>query len=840
MQHDDQRLRKRVLAAVPLALVPLEAARAAGVSGGVVAGGGAVAAVKAGAIGLAGVVLLLFAGWTFDWPRLILEMGGQKPPTTQTEAATGNAVAAPQPLPAAPPRNPFAGGSREGTHIYVAYSSPDGVSPSPAQPAAGARITIVPWHLDENQLVDMVRKAGLSPGATGHIETYLGYAPSGDSTVARQALEDLAHIREKLGQESIVASVTQPAPESNWIQGTAGPDGLLSSVLPSGKYEIYACAPDDPRPAIAADTKLSTYIEQTQGQRIYLTVSDVSQAELVMGRVVEQGTRRPLEGIRVDLWGEAVAGDGHLIATTNEFGYFSFSRGELPELGYGDYRLGPGDAFGQYYSGETREFLPVAIHEGLIEPGVKTDPIEIEMIRAGSVSGYVRTAAGFPAPGIRIFRRQPGDSSSRSVASTDEHGYYTFLHDGGIIEIYASGVNAPSAAVRLELAPDGSAKQDFTLEPTGHLLLQLLTPEGEAVEKADITLRQENHSHTVSRDATDGWFALRHVSVGNYTLRALVEGYATLTVDDVTIGYESETVRLVKRLQPSNHAVAVTVLDGNEHPVAGTQVSLMIWFRDESGSGSGHGLESQKTDAQGQTVFTNLGPGDYSVNVYALGIDEEFTVPETKDLVLHGTTRQDTPQWIPFSLTVLAPEPPHRPLDANFAQTWVVNEFGLHESRELVLGDNLIIFAKPGYPPALVPYTLDPMNTEPVRIEHQLQPGGAVSGVLLDETGEPIANAKLYAAPGIALERAREEDLTRSPASEVGFALAQGVRTGAAGEFTIEHLTAGAWYLSTSESPLEGPFTVAAGATTHGIVLQPEPPEPSQHAAGAGAGVEGE
>src|SRR3954465_4524140 len=179
---------------------------------------------------------------------------------------------------------------------------------------------------------------------------------------------------------------------------------------------------------------------------------------LILGRVVDGTSGRPISGAVVTLEGTTAASSTLPRAITNSAGQFVFRR-----LGRGAFRLTStrngfvDGAYGRIRPGGTT--LPVELDEGQ-----RVNDVVIRMWKCASISGSVTDEAGEPLIGVQVraFQRRTLSGRSRILqaggALTDDRGVYRFgsLAPGEyLVAFVAREVTIPmSSAEMLRSPPD--------------------------------------------------------------------------------------------------------------------------------------------------------------------------------------------------------------------------------------------------------------------------------------------------------------------------------------------------------------------------------------------------
>lgn len=338
---------------------------------------------------------------------------------------------------------------------------------------------------------------------------------------------------------------------------------------------------------------------------------------LILGRVVDATSGRPISGAIVTLLGGALVGTaGMPLATTqpramtNANGQFVFRKLPKGTFSLTATRAGYADgAYGRRRPGGTAGSLQ-------LDDGQRVGDAVIRIWRQASISGTVTDEAGEPmvAVALRLFERRTTAGKRRFVpgrtAMTDDRGYYRFsgLTPGDYVLAFTSRVVTMPAAVieaaRMPTAPNDKAAQQ--LQRDRGMLGAFVGPpgSGSSVQVGD-TVRQLGFQEPVppvSDDPGAPVYAYPTVFFPNAT------SASRATVIALESGQERDGVDL--SLRPVHSLRVSGVVMGSEGPAANMPLRLM-----PAGDDSSSALEVSATmaDANGNFTFLGVTPGQYAI-----------------------------------------------------------------------------------------------------------------------------------------------------------------------------------------------------------------------------------
>lgn len=521
--------------------------------------------------------------------------------------------------------------------------------------------------------------------------------------------------------------------------------------------------------------------------------------------------------------------------------------------------------------------------EGVLS--ANTEPVRFNLERRPHIEGRVLKADGTPAPYVRI-ARQNNSGAWSGFSVSDAAGWYIGAHDGGSIQLVADALWRRSARAdehlseraTFELGPEESASHDFLFPPTNDLEFHFQTPEGhelDAIARSFLWNRAHSPAIPVAGDVIDRHdehFMLRYLEPGTYDIAVLFDDYEPVFFEDITVRPDGAVQSFMSPLQTSREGLRVRVIDHMGRRAPGMQVGINAVMReyDDSGRvarestfhvGSAPKMGSRTTNERGECAFRGLLPVVhrlYVLNRDLVNEDVEVTYPARDTVVLTLAAPQEEAEKRLFAeFEVRDGTRNDAAVARGGADLFVMQpnayvmggEPGLR--LDLVPGDNLAIFTKPGYTAGFATVSVTDDMMKPGRhfldVPIQLGDGGTISGYVQDREGyavpdiglalypEAVYNAKIRNVDAPDLEhlgymllngvgRTREGAHIHDSSAVLGRALAQGRKTGDDGYFELPHVPPGTYFV-TVDAPnrrdleASAPVVVAAGKTTGPVTV---------------------
>lgn len=866
----------RVLAALPLAAAPWlktgTAAAATGVAATTASGLG-VSTVVLYTISALAVVTVAIGGWHLfvpEAPPAQSDRSDQSDASDRSDSPGPNLALAAEPSPQA--GRAEAAESEDGTmgdlDVAVRYRLTQAeevsrgtytVHSEDGPLAVGAVVRVVPLRFNQVRFDKVMEVAGIEGSAREALalrfkaRDEVGY-PGGiqalsdmpdDLKAASQKLREVQDEIEQLGFKGDITDFFAPDFDRQQEEIT-GLDGIAHfEALPAGPCFVRAWSTRD---EIREDGTLTNGIGhhtsvQSDEQNV-LGVSINDNASRIRGRVGNAQTGDPVPNARVLLGTPSeVPGAGLTMprvrqtpvdgassvrwraTTANQDGEFSFDY-----FGYGEFEIKLDPTFGQ---------------DGVVGVRKPGEPVWIELkAQGGTVSGKVLTYEGQPAAGISIMREDAQGGGWTGVAVTDNDGFYSFYHDGGIMRIGIVCGTASSEKKALELQPGESATVDFTLEPAARVVLNIRDEDGKVPERLDseglVALRDTGSGSiggSVAKKEVDS-YVIPYLPSGHYTYTVRMKEGASGQLE-FDIAEASGEYRLALQLAKSPNDLRVWVRDSNHRPVSSADVSLMRIQRRPNGS-SGTYFTSRKTNSQGLCLIEGMLPGEYEVQCQ--NTTSELHFPKQKQLNLILDTRLESAPSLTIREGCIVPLDCTRDntrLSARHCALYAVTPSG-NVGNTLEVGTNILYFFKPGYTLGVTELQVTRQQWDAIArpgavnewrepIEILLGEDGGLYGSVTDALGTPVNGSLIRLLP-LSVWRLVEERgepwtyvTSEYNASGLARALAQNARTDADGAFRLRYLAPGYYVVGAQVDDawaVSEPVEVLAGHETGPVVLE--------------------
>jgi hypothetical protein len=370
---------------------------------------------------------------------------------------------------------------------------------------------------------------------------------------------------------------------------------------------------------------------------------------------------------------------------------------------------------------------------------------------------------------------------------------------------------------RFKLTPGARREVELALDAGGHVRGRIVDERGDAIDGAELTARvdpelfgQGGFEVRETKSAADGSFALDHLAPGKVFVRAERPGYLESDRNFAVSEGSLEADVTIELRRGATIAGRVRFDDGQ--PGAGLKVEVSFDTSALSGMGAFNawqGAEGEAVaDAEGRFTVSGLGKGPFTVR--AAANDERASVenddgstwsaradhvqPDTRELelVLQRSLSisgrvVDTAGAPIRKFSVVAREQTGGPipgLGGAQRKRDVESEDGSFELNGLLRGVWLFEASAQDFP-RRAPIEVDLRSGAAGPLEIVLERGGAVSGVVRDPSGAPIADAqvllKLSTAEAMRNLRVEGESVTAGP----------NARTDAEGRFRLAGLEPG-------------------------------------------------
>ncbi len=525
---------------------------------------------------------------------------------------------------------------------------------------------------------------------------------------------------------SNTASVAPPASET--VQSSQ-PDGLAT---PPSKPVQLAAAPAMP---------------SASGTSNAVAAPSSDEGGVITGRVYDKDTGEGIEGVVLDVF--PVGGGGYIAQSdpTDADGKY-----RITDLADGSYAVKT-SRIAAYPETSRGSSLTALVKQGQPAAG-----IDFPLKRGIRATGTVLSATGAPVPGADVAARARHQANPARTESNDDGAFEVFLSmPTDLLEVFASTDDFASEVLEFPLTVDGldGIELRLTRTKTASVAGSVVDPEGKPLAKINVHLLPVQHRQLAEggsvKTSSRGSYAFKQLLAGTYGLiltPAGVNGYVTdevLTQVEVANGQSVKGLRLVFG-EKGGSAIAGHVVDTAGNSVEGVRVMC-----------SGPVQETVYSDENGEFMVTGLTDGVYRLQTshqdYTMAFRGDVRPGDTVELVLKGKAtitgtvlRADTGEpFTEFDVSFIngAPERFKQELLSN--PQHVRNPDGQFTLKNVyVMGSISVAAVAPGYAPKFM--IVEPVEHETMSgLEFRLDPAGLFEGQVTTSTGDPVADALVFA-----------------------------------------------------------------------------------------------
>jgi len=383
----------------------------------------------------------------------------------------------------------------------------------------------------------------------------------------------------------------------------SGFESQYKKLAEPGKFEFRTPGPYGYGVTLTApgyDEKKVTIQRATPGQTREQTFR-LGKPGALIGRVIEEGSKKPLPGVTVVNWGglqyyERSNSTPKNHNTTDEQGKFVLAPAPSGD-NYVEFRLSAP------YSETTKK--------AVVKSGETTDMGDIEIAQGGTIIGHVlRSSDKSPVSGkaVQLYGYDP-DSQITRRATTDEQGQ--FKVEGLPARRYQVSVDDVSKEVNLEKA--GTAEVTVLL---GGVTIKGKVTRGGTPVSASVSAAGKD-GQSFNNYAQHGEYTIKNITPGTYNFEVMPRnssgGGGGTVKETVEVPDEAE---FVKDFQLPDGAIEVTVVNAAGAPVAGATVALT-----QKSSNAGfdqrwlaRAAGNEVTDENGKVRFEGLNTATFGVN----------------------------------------------------------------------------------------------------------------------------------------------------------------------------------------------------------------------------------
>jgi transcriptional regulator CtsR len=557
-------------------------------------------------------------------------------------------------------------------------------------------------------------------------------------------------------------------------------DGSYSLALPMGTYNVWAFGNSE----YAAEFYDNAYYEY-EATPVSVTVPDdtpgidfiLERGGTISGFVYDEAgmplpgvivsTDYPISGHISNFRGFRTADDGSYTITGLQPGNYKV---QAYTTGYID----------EYYDNvyESSEATPVQVTAHSDTPG-----INFYLDFGGSISGVVKDDSGSPMVGARIDASGidtdcyaygcTADDGSYIIAGLQPDSYKVSAEAPGYVPEYYDNVYEHSEATPVPVTvPNNTPNIDFSLEIGGSISGVVADDSGNPIVGAWVAARgYDVGGYSYSETRTDGSYTITGLRSGNYSVCASASVYIDEYYDNVYDYSEATPVSVVKPNNTPNinfslelgGSISGVVKDDSGNPIVGAWV-------DASGYDvSGYSYSETRTD--GSYTITGLRSGNYSVYASAsVYIDEYYdNVYDYYEATPVSVTAPDETTGINFALggagtiSGVVEDDSGNPIAGATvcADGYDVSDYAYTETSGdgnytiggLHSGSYIVSVEASGYLTEYYDNVYDYYEATPVSVTAPDETtginfalgGGTISGVVEDDSGNPIAGATVCA-----------------------------------------------------------------------------------------------
>jgi protocatechuate 3,4-dioxygenase beta subunit len=577
-----------------------------------------------------------------------------------------------------------------------------------------------------------------------------------------------------------------------------------------GNYTLNDLLPGNYRVSMSPFGLPNVFYSSTFDQGLFQAVG-VSSGEAVTGidmqvptftpgtisGIVEDGGGNPVAGAEVSLTG----GLNYPTIVTGGDGLFEFSN--LPPFSF------------YYLQAVAPSYIPDTVSDIALASGGAVGPITLTLSEypPTSVSGQATDASGNPLWGATLYIDYTAGDYSTQVQTDWEGRYYLpdFPPGPSDFSVYFNGYNGIFQSVDLSPGPN---TQDFvfTIDPSYATLSGIVT-DTNGVPQAGLGVQVSGPSSVFARTDKSGRYLASSLSPGTYTIEMsdFSENSAPLTDVNVAAGEIRNDLDLSvdKVLAFITGTVAIPGGAPFENPYPYTDNYDGVFnYSDNYGKYGICGIEAPtgarvQVDENGyRSQFFNGKPSLATADTIEIagsgeapGID--FNLVEGDRI--EGTVRDTLGRPLP-SVSVYSEN-----LETSDSQYSSTDLFGNYRLAGLYPGDHTVYCSRSNYYQEY--YNDKPFASEAdivavasgiptTGIDFEIGLGGAVSGQVLDATGDPYSSGTVYAYASTALDSS-----------------VRSTSLNASGEYSMNALRPGSYYIQASVSGLPRVFHPSAYST---------------------------
>lgn len=598
-----------------------------------------------------------------------------------------------------------------------------GVRVSATRPMPGETLSELPCPGDVDQRDAMA-------GRNKRLPDCMGYADA-------QVLENVGA---RFGEAPVYAETV-----------TAGDGSFVLQGLPEGEFTLWALSDQgaELRPGVAAGA---------EGVELVLS------AGLVLEGLVTDPSDHPLTGVRVTL------------LHTGHTRFFDARTG-----GDGRFRVGPLPKGDYGLVAEKEGWLPEYVEPFFLQ----RERRKVVLVRPGRIVGRVLSDEA-PAPGAEV--RAKGRDGTEQVTAADAEGRFAFERMKPVPYVLTATRAGRHAVVETALDMPGTSSKEVVLRlgDARHVEGTVRDDAGYPVAGARMTLKGLGNYERAFTDA-QGHYRLELVEMGTYYFEVVAPRHRDL---------RNEKRELTRSSEPMDFTLARAIsisgklVDEHGKPVEGARFSLNQ-SEEDSASDAEDGI---RTDEDGQFVLDVARSGTWKVSIrHERFLPQELSVQAPAEdvrwvlqegAVVEGSVTDE--KGVPLKgVRVILWKSGESWRMQLAARTDDRGHFSMGGLRAGSYAIEALLTGEIGDRQAS--RTLELRDSERVEVSLHFEPGWSLSGLVVDEAGQPLPEASV----------SMEAQVENPPPWRRGKGRRSGLgpqlRTGGDGRFTFRHLSAGTY-----------------------------------------------
>ena len=447
-------------------------------------------------------------------------------------------------------------------------------------------------------------------------------------------------------------------------------------------------------------------------------------------------------------------------------------------------------------------------------------PYRVTLDAGCRIGGRVLDAAGAPVIGaeVRLHLRQ--DWGVYKLMQEDEEQIFSdqrgsFMFNGlnkGVYKCAAIDEDGIANSEDIDLKVNSSVQVELKLVPALSIQGRVEDEAGTPISGATVSANksptdQTIHENQIGKSDSEGQFKVTPLVAGSYQLSVTKEGYQTLVGKLVEAGEKVEYVLSRQKMiygsvkSPTGeimngYDVKATLYPGGQEVYIEDEVIIQDGFVLAMPDLRGYGMQGMQivleANAEGYSPGQSvpIDPARYAGEKILIELKEEsrlrLQVLGSDGQPLSGASVQEMKDGDQMDLDIdLDEEPPSKS-----------NAEGLLELGALRVGPLSLLVRAQGHAPQLVSTTIQRIQTAELIV--RLTVGGRLSGIVRDGKGEPLQETHVTLMAGDA--KLKKMGILPNGISRVD------------GEYAIENITSGSWYVCLQKDEIDFSFWNSAGS----------------------------